>query len=104
GNNGTMTKATHPGNAARAGVESADLAALGVTSNPDILRDPRGYAAAAMGGVLDPGVLFDRLGTRFHLVDPGFTVKPYPAEIYMQWPLEAMTLLKRRTGITLDEV
>ena len=104
GNNGTMTKATHPGNAARSGVESADLAALGVTSNPDILRDKRGYAAALMGGVLDSALLLDGLGEKFHLVDPGYTIKPFPAEIYMQWPLDAMTTLKKRTGITLDDV
>jgi 2-methylcitrate dehydratase PrpD len=104
GNNGTMTKATHTGNAARSGIESVDLAALGVTSNPDILRDRRGYAAALMGGVLDRDLLLDGLGERFHLVDPGYTIKPFPAEIYMQWPLDAMTKLKQRTGITLDEV
>jgi 2-methylcitrate dehydratase PrpD len=104
GNNGTMTKATHPGNAARSGVESADLAALGVTSNPDILGDRRGLVAAALGGVLDRDILLDGLGTRFHLTDPGYTIKPFPAEIYMQWPLDAMTQLKARTGIRLDEV
>lgn len=103
-NNGTMTKATHPGNAARAGVESADLATLGVTSNSDILHDKRGYVAALLGGTLDSVVLLDGLGERFHLVDPGYTIKPFPAEIYMQWPLDAMTNLKARTGITLDEV
>jgi 2-methylcitrate dehydratase PrpD len=104
GNNGTMTKATHPGNAARAGVESVELAVRGVTSNPDILGDRRGFVAAALGGVLDEGVLLDGLGSRFHLVDPGYTIKPFPAEIYMQWPLDAMTALKARTGISLDEV
>lgn len=104
GNNGTMTKATHPGNAARSGVESADLAALGVTSNPDILHTRRGYVAAAMGGVFDDELALDGLGSRYHIVDPGFSIKPFPAEIYMQWPLDAMTELKARTGITPDDV
>lgn len=104
GNNGTMTKATHPGNAARAGVESADLAALGVTSNPDILHTRRGYVAAAMGGVFDDALALDGLGKRFHLVDPGFSIKPFPAEIYMQWPLDAMTTLKNRAGLQLADV
>jgi 2-methylcitrate dehydratase PrpD len=104
GNNGTMTKATHPGNAARSGVESADLARLGVTSNPDILHVKRGYIAATMGGVFDDDLALDGLGSRFHLIDPGYSVKPFPAEIYMQWPLDAMTTLKRRTGIRLDDV
>jgi 2-methylcitrate dehydratase PrpD len=104
GNNGTMTKATHPGNAARSGVESADLAALGVTSNPDILHTRRGFVAAALGGVFDEDLALDGLGTRFHLVDPGYSIKPFPAEIYMQWPLDAMTALKQRTGIRLEDV
>lgn len=103
-NNGTMTKATHPGNAARSGVESADLAALGVTSNPDILHAKRGYIAAAMGGVFNSELALEGLGTRFHLVDPGYSIKPFPAEIYMQWPLDAMTTLKQRTGICLTDV
>lgn len=104
GNNGTMTKATHPGNAARSGVESADLAELGVTSNPDIMGDHRGYGRATVGGPLDSEILLDGLGTRFHLTDPGYTIKPFPAEIYMQWPLDAMTELRRRTGVRLDDV
>ncbi len=104
GNNGTMTKATHPGNAARSGVESADLAALGVTSNPAILRDPRGFVAAAYSGVMDADLLLDGLGERYHLVDPGYVIKPFPAEILMQWPLDAMTELKARTGIQSKDV
>lgn len=104
GNNGTMTKATHPGNAARSGVESADLAAAGVTSNPDIILAKRGYSAAAFGGVFDVDLALDGLGQRFHLTNPGISIKPFPAEIYMQWPLDAMTQLKKRTGITLDDV
>lgn len=104
GNNGTMTKATHPGNAARSGVESADLAALGVTSNPDILHANRGYIAAALGGDFNDELALDGLGRRYHLVDPGFSIKPFPAEIYMQWPLDAMTTLKARTGIRLEDV
>lgn len=104
GNNGTMTKATHPGNAARSGVESVDLARRGMTSNPDILHARRGYVAAAMGGVFDDDLAVGDLGSRFHLVDPGFSIKPFPAEIYMQWPLDAMTTLKQREGLTLDDV
>ena len=57
-----------------------------------------------MGGPLDSALLLDGLGEKFHLVDPGYTIKPFPAEIYMQWPLDAMTTLKARTGITLDDV
>jgi 2-methylcitrate dehydratase PrpD len=88
-NNGTMGKATHPGSAARAGVESAELAAAGMTANTEIFEDHRGYLAALFGGVFDGDEAIAELGSRWQLVDPGFTIKPYPAEIYMQWPIDA---------------
>ncbi len=103
-NNGTMTKATHPGNAARAGVEAAELVRAGLTSNPSIIEDPRGYRRAMFGGVLDEEILLGELGSRFHLIDPGFSIKRFPAEIFMQWPTEAMVELKRREGLHWEEV
>ncbi len=44
---GAMTKHLHAGHAAQAGVQSADLAALGFTGPPLILEGPRGFFAAA---------------------------------------------------------
>lgn len=93
-NNGTMTKALHPGNAARSGVEAVDLTLRGVTSNPAIIEAHRGYAAAVFGSQFDTEVALQGLGSTYHLVEPGYNIKPYPAEIYMQWAIEAVTLLK----------
>src|SRR5690606_29180795 len=42
-NNGSMAKPTHPGNAARSGVESALLAARGMSGNKRILEMPGGH-------------------------------------------------------------
>jgi 2-methylcitrate dehydratase PrpD len=103
-NNGTMGKATHPGSAARAGVESAELAAAGLTANTEIMEDHRGYVAALFGGVFDTDSVTADLGTRWHLVDPGFTIKPYPAEIYMQWPIDAARELRARESFEPDDV
>lgn len=103
-NNGTMAKAMHPGGAARSGVECAELAALGVTSNPEILDAHRGFADALFGGAADWAAVADGLGKTFHLVEPGFTIKRYPAEIYMQWPIEAMATLRDRTGLSTADV
>ncbi|MPZ79599.1 MAG: hypothetical protein GEV28_04035 [Actinophytocola sp.] len=103
-NNGTMAKAMHPGGAARSGVECADLAALGVTSNPEILDAHRGFADALFGGTADWDAVAAGLGKTFHLVEPGFTIKRYPAEIYMQWPTEAMATLRDRTGLSTEDV
>lgn len=103
-NNGTMTKATHPGNAARAGVESAELIRRGVTSNPHVIEDPRGYSRAMFGERFDEQVLFDGIGERFHLVSPGFSIKRFPAEIFMQWPMQAMVDLKHREQLSWSDV
>jgi 2-methylcitrate dehydratase PrpD len=103
-NNGTMAKATHPGSAARAGVESAELAAAGLTANTEILEDHRGYVAALFGGVFDLDSVTADLGTRWHLVDPGFTIKPYPAEIYMQWPIDAARELRAKESFEPEDV
>ncbi|HEY4095423.1 MAG TPA: MmgE/PrpD family protein [Baekduia sp.] len=103
-NNGTMTKATHPAAAASAGVEAAELVALGLTANPSVLEDPRGHVAAFFGAAFDWDVLLDGLGERYHLVDPGFSIKPYPAEIYMQWPIDAARELRAREGIDPERV
>lgn len=43
-NFGTMTKAFHPGNAARSGVVAAKLAARGYLADPDIIEARYGYA------------------------------------------------------------
>lgn len=44
GNFGTMTKALHPANAARAAIMAARLAEVGYTANPDVLEASGGYA------------------------------------------------------------
>lgn len=44
GNFGTMTKALHPANAARAAIVSSKLAAAGYTANPDVIEASYGYA------------------------------------------------------------
>ncbi|TDV57737.1 MmgE/PrpD family protein [Actinophytocola oryzae] len=103
-NNGTMAKALHPGGAARAGVECADLAALGVTSNTEILDAHRGFADALFAGEADWDAVTDGIGKRFHLVDPGFSIKPYPAEIYMQWPIDAAATLRARHRLSAEDI
>lgn len=79
-NFGTMTKPYHVGNAARTGLEAADLAAEGFTANPDVLE-------ASFGGFCDlfegdpPHDFADhgtRLGDPWKIRDPPVTFKAYP--------------------------
>src|SRR5690606_36937983 len=55
-NTGTMTKATHSGNAARMGLESALLAARGWTGTRDVFG-PGGYFDTLLGSEQEPELL-----------------------------------------------
>ena len=98
-NTGTMVKSTHPGNAARMGVEAAMLAAAGYTSNEEALEAPNGYAEALFQGNMDWDLVTQRLGEPFRLVDPGFDIKRFPAQVYMQVPIEGVLNLRRNHGV-----
>jgi 2-methylcitrate dehydratase PrpD len=103
-NTGTMVKSTHPGNAARMGAEAAILAQMGYTSHEAILEAPTGYAAALFQGQLDWDVLTQGLGKSYRLVDPGFDIKRFPAQVYMQNPIEAVLNLRQNHHLEADMV
>jgi 2-methylcitrate dehydratase PrpD len=100
-NTGTMVKSTHPGNAARMGAEAGILAEMGYTSNDEVLE---GYAAALFQGNLDWDILTQNLGSPYRLVDPGFDIKRFPAQVYMQNPIEAVLNLRQKHNLTADMV
>jgi len=103
-NTGTMVKSTHPGNAARMGAEAAILAKMGYTSSEEALEAPNGYAAALFQGRLDWDVLTRGLGASYRLVDPGFDIKRFPAQVYMQTPIEAVLNLRQQYHLSADMV
>ena len=103
-NTGTMVKSTHPGNAARMGTEAAILAHMGYTSHEAVLEAPTGYAAAFFQGKLDWNVLTQGLGESYRLVVPGFDVKRFPAQVYMQNPIEAVLNLRQNNHLEPDMV
>ncbi len=93
-NTGTMVKSTHPGNAARMGVEAALLADAGFTATRDILESPTGYAAALFDGDMNWDLVLANLGSSWRLIDPAFRIKRFPAQIHMQNPTEAVLNLR----------
>lgn len=99
-NTGTMVKSTHPGNASRMGAESALLAQMDFSSTKGILETRNGYADALFGGNMDWEVVNGGLGQEFRIVDPGFDIKRFPAQITMQRPIEAVINLKERHNLT----
>ncbi len=80
-NFGTMTKPFHAGHAAERGLLSARLAMRGMTSNPEVIEGPQGYADAAASG--RDALRWDRLeeqGDRFMILD---TLFKYHAACYL---------------------
>ena len=103
-NTGTMVKSTHPGNAARMGAEAAILAGMGYTASDAALESPVGYAAALFGGKFDWDAATGNLGESWRLVNPGFDIKRFPAQVYMQNVIEATLNLREQHGLVPDEV
>ena len=97
-NTGTMVKSTHPGNAARMGAEAAILAGMGYTASPTALESPNGYAAALFGGKMDWDIAIGGLGDSWRLTAPGFDIKRFPAQVYMQNVIEAALNLREQPG------
>jgi len=80
-NFGTDIKPLHAGNAARSGVVSAKLAALGFEGDPKILEGRWGFfnvfsPPSPSGGASWPHI---ELGERWHIVDPGVATKAFPS-------------------------
>jgi 2-methylcitrate dehydratase PrpD len=103
-NNGTMAKCMHPGNAGRMGVESALLAAGGMTSNPDILDASQGFFDTLFARRVDTDRITKGLGAEFMLASAGFNVKKYPAEIYMQRIIEVGSQARNRHSFKVFDV
>ena len=93
-NFGTMVKPLHAGNAARAGVTAALLAAEGFTADPDILG-----AKYGLGRVMSPGQPKDlkpmvrRWAQPWELLASGIAIKNYPCCAGNHSSLDAMLRL-----------
>ncbi len=103
-NTGTMVKSTHTGNAARMGAEAAILASAGYTSSDSILEAPNGYSDALFGGNMDWEILTNGLGVSYRLIDPGFDIKRFPAQVHMQNPIEAVLNLLESHSLRANDV
>ena len=103
-NTGTMVKSTHPGNAARMGAEAGILAGMGYTASDEALESPVGYAAALFDGQLDWEVATGGLSASWRLVDPGFDIKRFPAQVYMQNVIEAALNLREQNNLDPNNI
>jgi 2-methylcitrate dehydratase PrpD len=87
-NTGTMTKSSHAGHGARAGVECATLASMGFTASPDIFSEG-GFFDALIGGENHPELLTEGFGAPYRMVSPGVGFKKYPSSITTQHAIDA---------------
>ena len=102
-NTGTMTKASHSGNAARMGLESALLASRGFSAAPDIFG-PRGYFDTLMGSEQDPELLLEDFADPLWMVTPGVGFKKYPSNYFTHRPIDAALAIRSRPEFDIDDV
>lgn len=78
-NVGSMTKSTHCGNAAAAGLDSALLAQRGFNANPDVLEAHKGLVKTFYPDGFDEQRLL-AYGKPWRVVDPGLAIKLFPSQ------------------------
>ena len=102
---GSNAKPLQAGFAARAGIESALLAAKGATGQPQVMDSLRGFAGL-MGQVSQQRLIRfrDRLGTPFALQEFGVLMKPWPSCGYTHRLMTAAMEVRPRLGGELDQV
>ncbi len=104
-NFGSMTKPYHAGHAARNGVLAAELARLGMTASESALDGSQGYLAAFGDGAEQKlSAALDALGQRWHLVDTGIAVKPYPSCALTHSAVDALIELSQTHALRAADV
>ena len=98
-NFGTMVKPLHVGNAARNGIVSAELAALGFTANPNIFDQQGGFFGALTDA--NPQRI---LGMKFRFSEPGIAFKAYPCPYSSQRAVDAVIKIAERHSVTPRDV
>lgn len=95
-NIGSMTKATHCGNAGAAGLDAALLARRGFTANMDIFEAHRGIVETYYPKF--DAARFLAYGKPWRVVDPGHTIKLFPSQFATQFSINAGLDIHRQVG------
>ncbi|XP_029937179.1 cis-aconitate decarboxylase [Myripristis murdjan] len=88
-NTTTQTKPLHIGNAARRGLEAAQLAQMGLEGNPGILDMDCGFGVFYSDYNPTEMTQPSTSGFRWTLEDQGIAVKRFPAHLGMHWVVDA---------------
>lgn len=95
GNIGSMTKATHCGNAARSGLEAALLCSYGLTASRQILETGSGWADVFGGNNFNFDTLISGIKNLNCFSMPGFAIKKWPAHTAMQVAIDCALQLHK---------
>ena len=98
---GTMLKPFLIGRAAQNGLAAALLAAEGMTGSEQALEAPRGFARV-LSAKQDYAAICDGLGESYEILLN--TYKPYPCGVVIHPSLDGCISLKRRHGLTGDDI
>ena len=96
-NVGSMTKCTHCGNAAAAGLDAALLAQRGFTANPDVLEAHKGMIATFYADGFDEARLL-AYGKPYRVVDPGLAIKMFPSQFGTHYAITAGLDIHKQAG------
>lgn len=99
---GSLTKRLQPAFAARAAVEAAMLARLGVTGAKQVLEGKFGFYPLYESGDYKKKPLADGLGRRFEV--EGASMKPYPSCRFCHPAVDAVLEMRDTPGIGTDDV
>ena len=100
-NVGSMTKATHCGNAAASGLDAALLAQRGFTANPDVLEAHKGLIRTFYPDRFDEERLL-AYGKPFRVVDPGLAIKLFPSQYGTHYGITAGLDLHKTIGAAAE--
>ncbi len=99
GHLGTMAKALHSGNAARAGLEAALLAREGFTADAGILDDPSGFLAAFCAPDAPDLAALTMRDSDALMLDAPTKIKTYPVCTPIAPALDALLGMARTNGV-----
>lgn len=98
---GSEVKRLHPGQAARDGVHAAKLAIAGLHGPKGVLEGDNGFFEA-FAGKINEQRFYDQLGEALEIHNIYF--KPYPCCRHLHVVIDAITLLKERHNIKMDDI
>jgi 2-methylcitrate dehydratase PrpD len=101
---GSEAKPLHAGQAARAGLLAAQLAAAGLQGSPAALDGPTGFFAVFGAGASQPQRVLEGWGAPWQIVTPGLYFKSWPCCTATHYALHAALTLRTAHRLTPDEI